>query len=113
MLALLPESELTQIVRSRGLPRMTARTLATVKALRAALQTIRGRGFAIDDEEHTVGLRCVAAAILDEHGAPLASISLSGPIARISDARLDALGARVVEAAHTTTIAAGGRAAPR
>ena len=111
MLAHLPDAEMVRIVRSHGLPRMTQRTLVTIKALRANLQAIRARGFAIDDEEHTIGLRCVAAAILDEHGAPLASISLSGPTARILDARVGALGTRVSEAARSTTIAVGGRTA--
>lgn len=112
MLAHLPEEDLVRIVRQHGLPRLTDRTLVTLEALRADLQEIRSRGFAIDDEEYAVGLRCVAATVLDEHGTPLASVSLSGPTARILDARLDALGARVVEAARATTVEVGGRAAP-
>lgn len=109
MLAQLPQGELVQIVRAHGLPRKTDKTLVTVKALQADLRTIRARGFSIDDEEHAVGLRCVAAAVLDEHDRPLASISLSGPTVRILESRLDALGARVIEAARATTAEVGGR----
>jgi IclR family acetate operon transcriptional repressor len=109
MLAHLPKEEMTRIIRLHGLPRATERTLTTVGSLRADLQAIRSRGFAIDDEEHAVGLRCVAAAVFDELGRPLAGISLSGPTARILDERLDALGARVMEAARATTAEVGGR----
>ena len=47
------------------------------------LQAILSRGYAVDDEENAVGLRCVASVIFDEHGEPLAGLSVSGPTARI------------------------------
>jgi len=109
MLAHTPQSDLSRILRVGGLPRLTGKTLISVEALRANLNAVRSRGYAIDDEEYAVGLRCVAAAVLDEYGAPLASLSVSGPTARMSDVRLDALGARVTEAALATTIEIGGR----
>ena len=49
-------------------------------------------GYAVDDEEHAVGLRCVAAPVFDEHGQPVAALSLSGPGARVTETRLSALG---------------------
>ena len=87
---------------------MTEKTLVTPKALKADLEELRARGYAIDDEENAVGLRCVAAPILDEHGAPLASLSVSGPAARIPDHRLSLLGALVAEAARSITAEVGG-----
>ena len=78
--------------------------------LKGELEAIRGRGYAVDDEEFALGLRCVAAAIHDEHGEPLASISLSGPSARITDDRIEELGALVVHTAAEITEALGGRA---
>jgi IclR family acetate operon transcriptional repressor len=109
MLAYLPDDEMTRLVRLQGLPKATDRTLTTLDALRAELKTIRARGFAIDDEEFAIGLRCVAGPVFDEHGTPLGSISLSGPSARVVDTRIEALGARVIEAARITTIDIGGR----
>jgi IclR family acetate operon transcriptional repressor len=100
---------MTRLVRLQGLPKATDRTLTTLDALRAELKTIRARGFAIDDEEFAIGLRCVAGPVFDEHGTPLGSISLSGPSARVVDTRIEALGARVIEAARITTIDIGGR----
>jgi IclR family acetate operon transcriptional repressor len=109
MLARLPEGEVTRILQAHGLPRMTERTLDTPRRLRADLEEIRRRGFAVDDEEHAVGMRCVAAAILDEDGRPLAALSLSGPVARIDDAGLMAAGVLVAKAADTVTAQVGGR----
>ena len=69
---------------------------------------MRARGFAVDDEEHEVGLRCVGAPILDEHGLPLAGLSVSGPTARIADHRLALIGALVAQAAKAVTAEVGG-----
>ena len=64
--------------------------------------------YAYDDEEHAVGLRCVAAPIFDENGQVLAAISLSGPKARMTDARLAELGAAMQQTAEEITQALGG-----
>jgi IclR family acetate operon transcriptional repressor len=111
ILAWLPEREVGKVLERHGLPGVTERTLTTPKALRADLEQVRRRGYAIDDEEHAVGLRCVAAPILDEHGAPLAGLSVSGPTARIPDHRVSLLGALVAEAAGAVTAEIGGLSA--
>jgi IclR family acetate operon transcriptional repressor len=111
MLAFLPEREVARVLERHGLPRATERTLVTPKALRADLEQVRARGYAVDDEEHAVGLRCVAAPILDEHGAPLAGLSISGPTARVPDHRVALLGAMVMEAARAVTAEVGGLSA--
>jgi IclR family acetate operon transcriptional repressor len=70
------------------------------EGLAAELAVIAARGWALDDEEQSVGLRCVAAAISPPRGLqPIAALSISGPTARISNDRLDALGRMVVDAA--------------
>lgn len=111
LLAWLPEREIGRILERHGLPRITEKTLLTPRALRTDLERTQERGFAIDDEEHAVGLRCVAAPVLDEHGAPLAGVSVSGPTARIPDHRLALLGAMVAEAAREISAELGGRSA--
>ncbi|HSD59775.1 MAG TPA: IclR family transcriptional regulator C-terminal domain-containing protein, partial [Burkholderiales bacterium] len=77
------------------------------------LSATRQRGFALDDEEHAIGLRCAAAAIVDEEGRPLGAISISGPAARLSRERLLELGARVAREAASITRELGGRSPPR
>jgi IclR family transcriptional regulator, acetate operon repressor len=113
MLGWLPESELTRVIRQHGLKRFTERTLDTPSRLRRDLERVRERGYAIDDEEHAVGLRCVAAAIFDEHGQPAAALSLSGPGARIGEGRLDELGALTARIAAEFSAELGGHSAAR
>jgi IclR family acetate operon transcriptional repressor len=108
LLAYLPDGEVTRILQRHGLPRITERTLDTPKRLRADLAAIRARGYAIDDEEHAIGLRCVAAPVFDEHGAPAAGLSLSGPSARVTPERLPALGALAASIAGELSHATGG-----
>lgn len=109
ILAWLPDTRLTQILQQHGLPRITGHTLDTLARLHADLRRMRGRGYALDDEENAIGLRCVAAPVFDEYGMPLAGISLSGPTARIDDEHLPALGAMVAQVADEVTAELGGR----
>jgi DNA-binding IclR family transcriptional regulator len=67
------------------LPASTPRTLTTVTALLEDLTEIRRRGYATDDEEHELGVACVATPVLDATGLPLAAISVSGPTPRMRD----------------------------
>lgn len=109
LLAFMAEEELTRVLRRHGLPRTTEKTLDTPKKLREDLALVRARGWAFDDEEHAVGMRCVAAAIPDEAGAVIAAISLSGPAARIVDDRVPTLGKQIRQIADDLTLAVGGR----
>lgn len=108
LLAWMDEREVAKALERHGLPRITEKTIATPKALRADLEGTRARGFAVDDEEHAVGLRCVAGPVLDEHGAALAGLSVSGPTARIADNRLAQLGGMVADAAREISAELGG-----
>lgn len=76
--------------------RRTGRTITTAAALRRELAAIRRRGFAIDDEEHAVGVACVAAPVFDPAGAALAAISVSGIASRMRDVGLRELGESLV-----------------
>ena len=109
ILAHLSERRVTQILERRGLARFTERTIDSPAALRDELEQVRRLGYVLDDEEHAIGLRCVAAPIFDENGQPLAAISLSGPKARLVDGRLGELGSAVVQTAEDITAALGGR----
>lgn len=109
LLSALDDPALTRHIARHGLTQMTVRTATSLDDLRADLSAARTRGYAIDDEEHAVGLRCVAAPIFNEHGDPLGAVSLSGPMARITDARIATLGGLVEQAAARIMGEIGGR----
>ncbi|MBK0422223.1 IclR family transcriptional regulator [Leucobacter sp. CSA2] len=84
MLATLPEPRVREIVARTGLPEYTPTTLVDPEDFLADLREARRRGFAIDDGEQEVGVRCIAVAIPGAN--PPAAVSISGPAARMTDA---------------------------
>jgi IclR family transcriptional regulator, acetate operon repressor len=100
ILSAISEKTLSKILHQHGMPRLTVKTIISPALLRADLKRARAAGHAIDDEEHAVGLRCIAAPIFDETGDVVAAISASGPMARIVDERIGPLTNFVMKAAR-------------
>ena len=80
----------------------------TRKHLRHEMEATRARGWAIDNEERTLGMRCVAAAVYNSFGEAIAGISVSGPTVRIPDDVLTEYGVLVRRAADRVTDSIGG-----
>jgi DNA-binding IclR family transcriptional regulator len=89
--------EVNSFVAIKGLTRFTDRTIITTEDLHEHLAGVRKRGWAMDDEETYLGVRCLAAAIYDHRGNAVASIGISGPIQRITQDRVAYLGQLVKE----------------
>ncbi|AFJ48743.1 glyoxylate bypass operon transcriptional repressor IclR [Shimwellia blattae] len=107
-LAHLSDDQVSGLLHRKGLHAYTHATLVSPVHLKEDLAQIRKRGYSFDDEEHALGLRCIAACIFDEHHLPFAAISISGPVSRITDDRVTELGALVIRAAKEVTLAWGG-----
>ena len=108
LLAAMPEAKARKFLVMRELERGSDKTVVDLKALCKEIESVRTGGYGLDDEEHCIGLRCVASVIYDEFGEPMAAVSLSGPLARIGDERFPILGEMVKETAHAITAAMGG-----
>jgi DNA-binding IclR family transcriptional regulator len=80
--------------------RHTENTIPDRLKLVAELQVIRNRGWALDDEEHEYGVRCVAAPVRNRKGAVIAALSISGPTIRLTKDRIDTVRSLVCEAAE-------------
>ena len=89
--------------------RRTPRTLVSADELRAELERVRERGFAIDDEENERNIRCVGAAVRDHSGAATHAISVSALTSSCPSRTRSALGPRVVTAADALSEALGAR----
>ena len=110
LLAYEPVTRVARIVRDQGLPAFTERTITDPERLAGELAAIRAQGWAVDDEEHTEGMRCIAAPIFNEFREAVAGVSISGPVVRMNRERGRDFGARVREAADRITEAIGGTA---
>jgi len=108
ILAFSPEGVAGALVRSRGLPRLTPRTITDQEAFDAELRKIRASRFALNDEEEAIGIRCIAAPIWDHRGLPVAALSVAAPAARLDTARLQTLADRLRERASDITGSLGG-----
>ena len=91
--------EIVQQIIDNGLKRYTQGTITDPERLRAELATIRQKGYAIDDEEIEVGLRCIAAPIRDHSGQVTAAISVAAPVQRMTKKNLQATIPSVIAAA--------------
>jgi IclR family acetate operon transcriptional repressor len=73
----------------------TARTITAPSRLGVELETVRAQGYAIDNEESAFGAVCIGAAIRGGDGAPIAALSVSGPLVRMPRKGHAALGRMV------------------
>lgn len=87
----------------RLLERHTHRTITSREQLRLHLAQIRERGYAIDDEEHEIGVRCMAAPVYNGDGIPIASIGISGPTIRVTLEKVEELSKIVIHASQDLT----------
>jgi IclR family acetate operon transcriptional repressor len=81
LLAKLPDDEVRDLVTSAGMPATTEHTITEVADLLAELRRVRERGYAVDDGEQELGVRCVAVAV---PGSLSAAVSVSGPASRVT-----------------------------
>lgn len=111
-LSTLADEQISEVIKKTGLTQYTDSTINTPARLKEEMALIRRQGFSFDDEEHAVGMRCVAACIYNEYQEPFAAISVSGPKSRIPDERVVHLGSVVVQAAQDITLAFSGQSRP-
>jgi DNA-binding IclR family transcriptional regulator len=86
--AWLPEAEIEGIIRRTVFARLTPQTIVAPAAFRRELARIRAAGFAFDNEEHILGIRCLAAPVRDHSGEVRASLCVVGPKNRLPQRRL-------------------------
>jgi IclR family transcriptional regulator, KDG regulon repressor len=91
--------EATDLIKIKGMQAATKKSITDLDVFRKELQTAKQTGYAVDDEELHEEVRCVAAAVLDHTGDPIAALSISGSIHHVPAERIPELGKMVVPAA--------------
>ncbi|MEM1266288.1 MAG: IclR family transcriptional regulator [Pseudomonadota bacterium] len=111
ILSALPRAEAERRLARVGLDAFTPNTLTRPADLWADLDLSARRGWAVDDEERYLGMRCVAAPIFAADGEPVGGLSVSGPTVRLSDTLLAEIGPRVRRLASDVSARLGAQAA--
>jgi len=88
LLGWLPDAEADAIIGRADFDAKTAKTITTPAAFRQELARVRATGFAIDNEEHILGIRCVATPVRDHSGEVCAALCVLGPKSRMPQRRL-------------------------
>lgn len=78
------DTKLMRLECEKGFHKLTDNTLTTIDEIKKELDTIRGQGYAVDEQECEAGVRCVAMPIYDYTGRVIGGISISGSTNRIS-----------------------------
>ena len=78
MLSQMPAEEAEAIIDRYGLPPVTPNTITDKAVLLGKLGEYRRLGYAVDDEEETPGVRCVAMAVRSSRGEVAGALSISG-----------------------------------
>ncbi|TMV05496.1 IclR family transcriptional regulator [Ruegeria sediminis] len=108
LLAHMEESQVTLTLSSGKLERFTEFTICDPAQLGQELQNIRACGFAFDNEEKNIGMRCIAAPVFGPHGEAVAGLSVSGPTSRITHENVEPFAKAVVDAAKELSRSIGG-----
>ena len=105
--AFLPAEPRENILSTIAFQPSTPRTILNLLQFRQELEKIRRQGYAVDDEEAVQGARCVSAPILNSDREPIAAVSVSGPVTRVSPSQVAVLAGAVTSAARTISAAMG------
>ena len=81
----LPAEKLDELILKQGLLRHNENTIASMTRLRQACEEVQRSGYAVDDEEEEIGVRCIGAPVLNDKGEVIAAISISGTKAQLDD----------------------------
>lgn len=100
ILAFMTEEKREKILEKIDLKPYTSKTITSKEMLIAHLEQIRLNGYALDDEELNVGVRCIAAPIFNHMGKVKNSIGISGPATRMDTENISIYSEKVKETAR-------------
>jgi len=107
LLAHAEQSVIDKYVAQENLASFTDKTISDKDGLRDELAKIKAQGYAFDNEEKNIGMRCIAAPVFNYYGEAVAGISISGPTIRLSLDRIDLVSKMVMKKAATLSKSLG------
>ena len=103
LLAWLPKHEIEGLAKQQGLKKRTPKTIITMTRLLAELEHVKDEGYAVDDEENSMGARCLGGPVFDATGNVIAALGASGTLTQVDEASMPRLAEAVKEAARRTS----------
>jgi DNA-binding IclR family transcriptional regulator len=100
LVAYLPKEEVEAILRQHGMRKRTPKTITVPSKYLAELEKVKKQGYAIDDEENNLGVRCVGVPIFNSLGEVQASVAVSGTTEQTGEDALPKVVELVREAAR-------------
>ena len=85
LLSAFSDAELDRLIKEKGLCSLTDRTITNKRGLAEELEKVRKAGYAVDDEECEIGLRCVAVPIYSYLKKPVAALSMFGSVEQLGN----------------------------
>lgn len=98
MLSYLPLEQVEKIIQQHPLIASTKHSITDKDALMQNIQQAHELGYAVDNEEETLGIRCLSMAIRNSTGYPVGALSVSGPTIHITEDRYESLISLLTEA---------------
>lgn len=101
LLTSLSEQQIERIFsKEKELPTYTPSSISTFTELKESLKEVKSQGFAVDDEEFRIGVRCLAAPIKNMHRRAIAAISIAGPATRFSLKKIKKLKSTIIKVSN-------------
>jgi DNA-binding IclR family transcriptional regulator len=91
ILAEMTEEEVEYIWKNSAIEKKTEHTITALPNLLKELEAVRRSGYALDNEENEIGVRCIAACVRNHNGQPNNAFSISAPAGRMTAERIDQL----------------------
>lgn len=107
IVAFLPPGRVHEIIAIGGLGGGTEKAATTPDEFQMSLETVREFGFALDDEEEVLGVRCIGAPVRDYRGQVVASISIIAMHRELPAIRFPEFGTKVIHTANQISLALG------
>lgn len=92
ILSTMPEEEVLQIMKAKGMPRFTPNTITDPTELLNELKEIRQTKISVEQEENEIGIVCLGTPLFDYSGRAIAAISVSAPASRIREKGIERIG---------------------
>lgn len=101
------EADIEKMWKRTEIIQYTSHTITNYSDLIKELSAIRQKHYAIDNEEHEYGVKCIAAPIIDIHNNAIAAVSISAPAVRITEDKIAPYSELIISAASEISMLMG------